>query len=95
MKCKHIHYSRHAFERMFERAIPPDVVERVIAQGEIIADYPDEQPYPSFLILGYDQTNPIHVVLAHNATTGECHIITVYLPDSKIWDATFKRRRTS
>ena len=93
MKCKRIHYSRHAFERMFERAIPPDTIERVIAQGEVIMNYPDERPYPSLLMLGFDGVRPIHLVLAHNATTEECHIITVYLPDTTLWDETFKRRR--
>lgn len=92
MNCATIHYSRHAFERMFERAIAPEAVGRIIAQGEIVADYPDDRPYPSMLILGFDQTRPIHVVVARDAVTNECHVVTVYLPDPALWDETFKRR---
>jgi len=93
MNCSTIHYSRHSLERMFYRAIAPEVVGRIVSQGEIIADYPDDRPYPSSLILGFDQTRPIHVVAACNAVTDECYVVTVYLPDPALWDETFKRRR--
>lgn len=92
MNCATIHYSRHAFERMFERAIAPDLIEEIVAKGEIIATYPDDRPYPSALILGFDPARPIHVVVASNATAGECHIVTVYVPDPALWDVTFKQR---
>ena len=93
MNCATIHYSRHAFERMFERAITTEVIRKVVTKGEIIANYPDDRPFPSALILGFDQARPIHVVAARNATTGECHVVTVYVPDPALWDATFKQRR--
>lgn len=51
MNCTAIHHSRHAFERMFERAIPPGVILKIIAKGEIIGDYPEDHPYPNVLIL--------------------------------------------
>jgi hypothetical protein len=95
MNCATIHYSRHAFERMFERAIAPDVVRWIVTTGEVIADYPDDRPYPSALMLGFDQARPIHVVAARNAITNECHVVTVYVPDPALWDVTFKKRRTS
>ena len=88
-----IHYSRHAFERMFERAIAPEVVARIIAQGEIIAEYPHDQPHPSVLILGYDQDRPVHVVVAHDVAMAICYVITVYSPAPALWDVTFKQRR--
>lgn len=93
MNCKTINYSRHAFERMFERAIPPEVVDRVILQGEVIASYPDDNPYPSVLVLGFDQNRPIHLVVAHNQETGACHVVTVYVPEPDLWDESFKQRR--
>ena len=93
MNCAAIQHSRHAFERMFERAIAPDAIRKIVAQGEIIASYPDDRPYPSELILGFDQARPIHVVVARNAETGECIIVTVYVPDPALGDAAFKQRR--
>jgi hypothetical protein len=95
MNCEIIHYSRHAFERMFERAITPEVIREVVAKGEIIANYPDDRPFPSALILGFDQARPIHVVAARNPATNECHVVTVYVPDPTLWDAAFKQRKPS
>lgn len=46
MNCEIVHYSRHAFERMFERAITPEVIREVVTKGEIIANYPDDRPFP-------------------------------------------------
>lgn len=93
MNCDSIRYSRHAFERMFERAIAPRLVNQIIGEGEVIADYPDDQPYPSALILGFDNGRPIHVVVARDSITNQCHVVTVYVPDPVLWDSAFKQRR--
>lgn len=58
MDCSTLRYSRHAFERMFQRGIPPDAVTQIIAEGEVIADYLEDQPYPSVLLLGTLPVNP-------------------------------------
>jgi len=89
MNCEIIHRSRHAFER----AITPEVIREVVSKGEIIASYPDDRPFPSALILGFDQARPIHVVATRNAATSECY---VDVPEPiTLWDAAFKQRRSS
>lgn len=93
MNCKTIHFSRHAFERIFQRGINPDAVAQIIANGEVIVDYPEDQPFPSVLLLGYHKNQPIHAVVAREATTGTCHLVTIYWPDPAIWDESFKQRR--
>lgn len=93
MDCEAIRFSRHAIERMFKREIPPDAVRRVVVQGEVVADYPEDIPYPSVLILGFQDGRPIHVVVARDAQSGICHIVTVYQPDPRLWMADFKTRR--
>lgn len=93
MDCKIINYSRHAFERMFERAIPPEVVDRIVLQGEVIASYPDDNPYPSVLVLGFEQNRPIHLVVAQHQETGTCYVVTVYVPEPGLWNESFKQRR--
>jgi hypothetical protein len=45
MDCEAISFSRQALQRMFERAISPDEVHAALADGEVIADYPDDTPY--------------------------------------------------
>lgn len=93
MDCKGLHYSRHAFERMFQRGIDPDAVAGVVANGEVIADYPDDKPYPSALLLSFHGDQPVHAVVAHDPVTGDCHLVTIYRPDPAIWDKTFRKRR--
>ena len=93
MECRGVRFTRHAFERLFERAIPPDSVLRIMREGEVIASYPDDVPFPSALILGHEAGEPVHVVVARDEETRLCHIITVYRPDPAIWSDDFKTRR--
>lgn len=95
MDCATLHYSRHAFERMFLRGVTPQAVTWVAQNGQSIATYSDEKPYPSDLILGFWEARPIHVVAARDRATGNCFVITVYLPDPALWDDTYTHRRTS
>ncbi len=94
MDCNDILLSKHALKRMFEREIAPEAVFHVVREGEIIHHYPDEQPYPAWLLLGFWQEQPIHLVLARDEASGTCWIVTVYRPDPARWDETFKRRKS-
>jgi hypothetical protein len=94
MNCKGLHFSRHAFERMFQRGISPDAVGQVVVSGEVIADYPDDQPFPSSLLLGFHGDKPVHAVVALDSENGDCHLVTIYWPNPAIWDETFKKRRS-
>lgn len=80
---------------MFQRGIPPDAVHALLNQGEIIASYPDDRPYPSVLILGWFDNKPVHAVIARSRTMEECQVITVYQPDPLLWNADFKSRKLS
>ncbi|MBX5466876.1 MAG: DUF4258 domain-containing protein [Firmicutes bacterium] len=86
-------YRVHALQRMFERNISPAVVEAVIQGGAIIERYPDDTPYPSRLLLGWEGRRPVHVVVADNPAEDQVIVITVYEPDPRRWDATFSRRK--
>lgn len=56
-------------------------------------DYPDDTPYPSRLILGFDGERPLHVVSAYNAENDTEYVITVYEPDVQKWSNNFTERR--
>lgn len=86
-------FSGHAIKQMFQRRISRDAVKIVISTGEVIADYPDDHPYPSCLMLGFSGDRPIHVVAAHDAETQTVYVITAYEPDVKLWQSDFKSRR--
>lgn len=82
----------HAARRMLERNIHIEEIERVIETGEIIEDYPEDEPFPSRLLLGWSQSRPLHVVAADETDSDITHVITAYQPDPTQWDDSFKRR---
>ena len=95
MNCNSVIYSRHAIERMFQRAIAPEEVVAVLQSGETIASYPEDTPYPSLLLLGQAQNQPVHIIVARDPTTDRCYVVTVYRPDSQLWGPDYKTRRQS
>ncbi|MBW3540783.1 MAG: DUF4258 domain-containing protein [Planctomycetes bacterium] len=93
MDCQHVIFSGHAVRRMFQRRISRDSVLQVIQNGEVIADYADDEPFPSQLLLEWVNGRAIHVVLAYDVSTGTCYVITAYDPDPTLWDDSFRSRR--
>ena len=93
MDCRQIFFRGHAVRRMFERGVAKDDVVAVITSGEVIIEYPDDKPYPSFLVLGWRAGEALHVVVAEDRPSQACYVITVYVPDPAVWSADFKRRR--
>lgn len=78
---------------MAERGFSPDVIKQTIENGIVIKEYPDDKPYPSRLILGFDGTRPVHVVSAYNPDDDTEYVITVYEPDSERWEDNFRVRK--
>ena len=93
MGYKRIIFSGHAIRQMFRRALGKDDVIATIRDGQIIADYPDDRPYPSRLMLGFVGDIPLHVVFAVDEEQQVGIVITAYVPDSKLWAEDFKSRR--
>jgi hypothetical protein len=78
---------------MFKRGISVDDVKKIINTGEIINEYPNDKPYPSYLILGFANFKPIHLVIAQEKALKECIIITAYHPDTTLWEVDFKTKK--
>jgi hypothetical protein len=78
---------------MFERAISPDEVHTALADGEVIADYPDDTPYHSMLILAFVGKRPLHVVVARDDSARNCYVITAYVVDQTLWESDFRTRK--
>jgi hypothetical protein len=93
--AKRLVFRVHALQRMFQRGISEEDVQRVLAGGKVIERYPDDQPYPSRLVLGWQGTRPIHMVVADNKAQEETIVVTVYEPDPARWERDFERRRGS
>ena len=82
----------HAQERLRQRGIRAKDVRNCVMSGEIIEQYPDDFPFPSCLIFGYDVGGKIlHVVMSDEGT--ESRIITAYYPDNIKFENDLKTRR--
>lgn len=92
MLCSNFNFSSHAVNAMISRNIPADDVVEVIEFGEVIADYPNDKPYPSKLLLNFINGIPIHAVVAQHINNDECIVITCYFPDASLWDNDFKTK---
>lgn len=75
------------------RGISIHEVRRVLGTGEVIEQYPGDTPYPSRLMLGWNNGRPLHVVAADNPAARETIVITVYEPDPAKWHPDWKTRR--
>ena len=84
-------YRVHAVQRMAERGIREEDVAHVISNGKEIESYPNDQPYPSRLLLAWVANRPIHVVAADAGR--EIIIVTVYEPDPSQWLPGFEKRK--
>ena len=84
--------SEHAQNRCRERGIKQKDIRNCIMTGESIEQYPDDFPFPSCLVYGYDLSNRvIHVVISSEGESGR--IITAYIPNTEKFQDDLKTRR--
>jgi hypothetical protein len=93
MNCDRLIFTGHAVQRMFERRIQKEQIRDLLQSGKVIAEYPNDVPFPSSLILGFLRDRPIHIVVAFDDLTKTCHIVTVYEPDPDQWSDDFRTRK--
>ncbi|HEB98169.1 MAG TPA: DUF4258 domain-containing protein [Thiotrichales bacterium] len=85
----------HAVHQMMrpDRLISAEEVRKVVFEGEIIEDYPEDPRGHSCLLLGHGEGHrPIHVVCAPKDEY--LAIITAYIPDPEQWAEGFRARRS-
>ena len=89
-----LRWTNHILERLFQRKIRIDDVKAVLANGEIIEQYPTDYPFPSCLMLGHSVAGlPLHVVCGSNGV--ELWLITAYFPNPLEWTNDFRQRRNA
>jgi hypothetical protein len=86
-------YQRHAVERMAQRGMSEEDVMHVLLTGESIQVYADDTPFPSELILCWQDRRPLHIVVATDTTQRRKIVITVYEPHPGQWEADFRRKK--
>ena len=89
-KKEAIEFTHHARTQMYVRKIDTSDVKQCLLNSEIIEEYRDDKPYPSFLICAKLDQKYIHVVCA--VAEEQLFIITTYYPDDELWIAHKKRK---
>ena len=76
----------HADEEAVNDELTFEEIYYSVIQGEVIEDYPSDQPFPSCLIMGRNfSAEAIHSVWAYNPNNQWAVLITVYRPDPARW----------
>ena len=69
-------------------------VTEAVATAEQLDDYPDDEPYPSSLFLGWTAAGrPLHFVVSYDEEAGLAIVVTVYEPDPQLWNDSGERKR--
>lgn len=93
MYCQNLVFSSHAIQQMFFRRISKSEVQAVIVHGEVIEENAEDTPFPSYLLLDFVGSKPIHVVLSYDEATETGYIVTAYIPDRNLWQDNFRKRK--
>ena len=94
VRAKRYYLTKHATIVRLERGITIAELEQALLNGEIVERYPDAQPYPSCLILGWlTSGDPLHVVCSRGDTEPALRIVTLYEPEDALWETDYKTRK--
>jgi len=86
-------FSKYAVDQSLLRQVQVQEVREVIANGQVIEDYPNDKYGSSCLISGLTQARrPIHVQCSYHSRP-LVRIITLYEPEPQRWDEDFTQRR--
>lgn len=78
---------------MFERNIKVEEIKSILINPTILNYYEEDKPYPSYLLLGWQNDRPLHLVVALNKENKETIIITAYEPTLEEWNDSFNIRK--
>jgi hypothetical protein len=82
----------HAKQRMGQRMATDRDIKYVIAEGQVIEQFPRAKPHPKVLFVAPVKGIPLYVSCSFD---GNCvFIITVYWHDPKRWTNPWTRRKT-
>ncbi len=82
----------YVLKRMIERHISVENVRFVLENGELIEEYKMDVP-PRYLMLGWIDDRPLHIVAEDDLVIQETIAVTVYEPSRKYWKSGFRERK--
>ena len=86
IEIRNYRITHHAVEEAGNDQLNLEEIVHSLYNGEIIEDYPRDEPSPSCLISGENaEGEPIHSVWAYDEKNQRAILITVYRPDPTRW----------
>ena len=79
--------------RLKQRYISRQEIISSTANYEIIAEYPDDKYFPSYLIFSRTKHAVFHILLAVDVEGDNVRVVTAYYPAPEEWESTLKTRR--
>ena len=86
-------WTYHVNIRMKRRFISREMILNSTEHYEIIAQYPKDKYFPSYLVYSSYQAVIFHVLFAVDIEQDNVRIITAYHPDPDEWEENFRKRR--
>ena len=83
--------TQHAQQRMGLRKVTHADIKYVVARGDVIEQYPDNQPHPKALFMTHVDGQPLYVSCAFDRSYA--YIITVHRYDTERWLDPWTRRK--
>ncbi|HZT34006.1 MAG TPA: DUF4258 domain-containing protein [Bryobacteraceae bacterium] len=81
----------HAQQRMGQRMITHADLKYAVANGDVIEEYPDNQPDPKALFMAFVRGEPLYVACAFDGNYA--YIVTVHRYDPGKWVDPWTRRK--
>lgn len=78
---------------MLKHGIRSAEVREALTNGVRIEEYPDDTPFPSYLVLGSANARVPHIVASEDPLRNETIVITTYEPDPGDWESDHKTRK--
>lgn len=95
VRLNNVNITLHAGKEAKEDALKMDDIFFSVCYGQIIEDYPDDFPYPGWLIYGkMPSGDPVHSVWAYDSESRIAVLITTYRPDPERWIDWKERKKT-
>ena len=81
--------------RLRQRCISRQEIISSTANYEIIAEYPDDKYFPSYLVYSQYKDAAFHILFAIDVDGDNVRVVTAYSPDPEEWESDLKTRRTT
>jgi hypothetical protein len=94
IRAKDYRITKHATIVRLERGVTITEMEQALLNGEIVERYPNAQPYPACLVLGWLASgDPLHIVCSRGEIEPALRIVTLYEPKDELWERDYRIRK--